>query len=133
MSHMNDASVRRIMRPAIRSGLSVVNRAAKRLVPKRHGRLKKAIGVKVGKSSANGVSGRVYVRAGYEGTENGRQVDPRKYAHLVEFGTRNKKATPFMRKAMGDSQAATRQAITQKARQRLRAEVAKARSKGKTL
>ena len=133
MFSLKQSSSRMIMRPAIRKGMTIANKAAKRNVGKRSGRLKKSIGVKVGKSKEGGVSAKLYIRPGFEGTENGKEVDPQKYAHLVEFGTRHSKANPFMRSALGDNKETIRGTIRVTAWENLKKATAKARAQGKAL
>lgn len=80
-------------RAAIRKGMNevtkIVNKDAKANVPKRTGMLRKSIGRKVVISrDGKQVVGIVKPRAGdkYVGVVNGKKINPRKYAHLVEYG-----------------------------------------------
>jgi len=93
-------------------------RIAKKLVPVKHGLLKASLGVKTfkdGKSKHGGgaVATAIGPRKGFRAvlktnagvtrkSRKGREkvADPRKYAHLVEFGTQRTAARPFLRPAL---------------------------------
>ena len=100
------AMQRRVVRPAVRSALSPINKAAKRKAPTDEKLLKKSIGVKV-KSFARAaiIWGAVGVRKGFRQVIDGKPRDPRRYAHLVEFGTERAAAHPFMRPAYDENKA----------------------------
>ena len=96
---------RRVLRPAIRSGASIVNKDAKQRVPVKTKALKKSLGVRMKTYSRNGVIvGVVGPRVGFRTVgENGRVNDPAKYAHLVELGhggPRPAPPHPFLRPAL---------------------------------
>ena len=137
MEHMKLSSARKIMRPAINRGLSIVNREAKNRAPVKSGQIKRALGKKLGRTKGKDrVSGRVYVRSGYAIEINGKPHDPAKIAHLVEFGHGGPKPAPphpFLRPALASTQTRVKVEVTNKAKERLTAEAAKARAKGKTL
>lgn len=120
------SSVRRVMRPSIRAGCSIVNKAAKARAPKRTGALKKSIGVKI-KSMRNGtIWGGVGPRLGYEVTmPDGSIHDPAMVGHMVELGHGGPNpapAHPFLRPALDANRAIAIAKIATKARERLRKE-----------
>jgi HK97 gp10 family phage protein len=142
LEHMKQSSARKIMRPAINRGLTLVNKEAKRRAPKgAHGQLKRAIGKKMTRTKGKDrVSGMVYVRWGFEikkkGSKKGRMHNPAKIAHLVEFGHGGPHPAPphpFLRPALSAKQSQVKTEVTSKARERLAKEAAKARAKGKSL
>jgi len=62
--------------------------------------------------------------------EYGVQIHPRRYAHLVEFGTRHSRPKSFMRAAMINRRDEAMARLTEKARERLDIEWGKADAKG---
>ena len=107
---------RAIMRPALRKGAAVVAKQAKKNAPKRFGWLKKSIKYSPTKKGDNA---RVYVKP--QRIEEPRAhtktgtVNPRNYAHLVEFGTSNAEAHPFLRPALMETRSAQMVAVTAEA------------------
>ena len=93
LNHMRAASARKIMRPAISQGLTIANRAAKKLAPKLGGELRKSIKKKTGRSRKGGVSGKLFISA--KNASNRKQLMQKAYAH--EFGTKTMAARPYMR------------------------------------
>lgn len=63
--------------------------------------------------------------------DNTREIvaNPRRYAHLVELGTRHSPAYPFMRPAMDTNKDAILKAVTEKTRTELAKELAKVKAK----
>lgn len=107
---------RAIMRPALRKGAAVVAKAAKRKAPKRYGWLRKQIKYSATKKGDNA---RVFVQPKRipeprAHTKTG-TVNPAAYAHLVEFGTHNAQAEPFLRPALMETRSAQMEAITAEA------------------
>ena len=97
-----DAVGRKALADALEDGAEVIVEEARRRVPVRTGKLKKAI--KSGNRKAGKVEASVDVGIDY--TFKGGAV---RYGHLVEFGTkRGQRARPFMRPAFD---AKTRQAV----------------------
>ena len=96
------AIIKKVMRPAISQALTIANREAKRLAPKRSGQLRKSIGKKT-KTHKQGVVGWIGIRQGYQHIVNGKNADPSRYAYYVEFGNGGNKS--FLRKAMGNKRA----------------------------
>jgi HK97 gp10 family phage protein len=96
---------RRAYRSALTSGARVIAKNAKRKLGKgESGLLKKSIGIKylpaTAKSQAMGIIG---PRRGMGGVYKGQKRNPTRYAHLVENGTRNAPAKPFIRPAIVES------------------------------
>lgn len=116
---------KRIMKPAMRKGASVVAKRAKTKVKKRSGLLKKAIKAK---STKNG-NGRVFVDTKVVGEYKGKKVWPAKYAHLVEFGTQDAAAKPFLRPALNEGKDDAFKAVTAEAQKQF----GKLASQGKTI
>ena len=106
LSHMTTGAAGRIMKPAVREAMKLAKQIAVRLVPQKSGALKKAIARTVKVSKRKHLAyGRLYIRKGFEtitkrpdGTT--KVNDPRKYAHLVELGTRKVRARSFLRTAV---------------------------------
>ena len=88
---------KKVLKPAIRKGLRVILKTAKKKVPEKTGTLKKSLGVGFKKKT---MIGRVGVKQKSAVVINGKNVDPAKYAHLVEFGTKTAPAHPFLRPAL---------------------------------
>lgn len=96
LKHLDESALKRIMRPATRSGGSVINKLAKTKAKSISKALSKSIGVKAKTYSRSGV---VWVGVGPRTGEKyweerpglywGRQtiMKPHKIAHLIEFGT----------------------------------------------
>ena len=121
LDKLKGATVRKIVRPAVQAALAPISRAARRKAPRRSpipgytgGQLKKAIGPTV-KLYPNGVIwGAVGARRGFllvvprpgstmHGIDQVMRIDPFKYVHLVEFGTRHSAAHPFLRPAFDEN------------------------------
>ena len=123
IEQLRAASQRKIMRPAIRRGLSPINKEAKRRAPVKSGALKKALGTKVTTTRRKEILGMVGVRKGdqYDG-------DPARYAHLVEYGHGGKNpapAHPFLRPALDAKRGEAFQVIATTAKARLKTEARK--------
>jgi len=87
---------------AVRGGAFLISRAAKAKAPVASGHLKKAIGI-----SVKTIKGKTTARIGAKSdrktvTRYGKQVisNPANYAHLVEYGSANQPAKPFIRPAV---------------------------------
>lgn len=124
------SSVKKIMRPAISQALTIANREAKSLAPKRTGQLRRAIGKRI-KTKKQAVIGWLTVRQGFQHTQGGRMVDPNRYAWPVEFGEGGKRS--FLRKAMSNKRAMINAKISNVAGVKLELEANKARIKGRAL
>lgn len=82
---------RRVIRPAVRAAVRPVVQAARAAVPRRSGQLRRSLGARVKTYAArNVVWAGVGVRQGFGATHEGRRVNPRYYAHLVEQGVRGR-------------------------------------------
>ena len=106
---------KKVLKPAIRKGLRVILKTAKKKVPEKTGTLKKSFGVGFKKKT---MIGRVGVRQKSAVVINGKNVDPAKYAHLVEFGTKTAPAHPFLRPALEESREAAFAAISEEAKKK---------------
>jgi HK97 gp10 family phage protein len=96
---MKPGKIRRVHRKAINEITKGVLRTAKGLVPKRTGQLRKSLGRKV-KTYPSGVTvGVVGPRNGFLIVKDGKRINPVKYAHLVELGTRHSPPKSFLRAA----------------------------------
>jgi HK97 gp10 family phage protein len=100
----NDSAIR-VMRPSISKALTPVKRQAKQNVKphRQSGLLNKAISKKAGgKRRSSKAWGKIYIKS-KPATWEGKKRNPVRYAHFLEFGTRNARAHPFMRTAMASS------------------------------
>jgi HK97 gp10 family phage protein len=102
----------RAMRPAMSKALTPVRRLAKSKVSgnKRSGALQKAISKKIAKRRNAKAWAKVYVKSAPQ-MWNGKNINPAKYAHLLEFGTRHSRAHPFLRTAMAESKGVIQQIL----------------------
>jgi HK97 gp10 family phage protein len=134
LRHLQDTVRRRITKAALLRGAAIIRKAARAKAPKRFGFLKRAIGTK-SKAYRSGV---VVVFVGVRSrlaVHKGRRVNPGKYAHLVEFGTRahavgkrkhpGAAAKPSLGPAYRENRSQVRQAIAQKIREELTKEARK--------
>ena len=140
----------RIVRKAVTKGARIILKSAQSKVVERTGQLRKSLGVKVktyraapfaGANTKNAAGTTVAIigaRKGFDIEVNGKKVNPTRYAHLVEFGTRphalgefsklaakvgvvggyqhgrmhkGAEAKPFLRPAYDESKAAAMRAI----------------------
>ena len=88
-----------VVKSAMRKGAAVVAKNARKKVKKRSGLLAKAIRA----GATRDGNGRVSVNPKVIGEYKGKRVRPSKYAHLVEFGTQEAEAHPFLRPALEES------------------------------
>jgi HK97 gp10 family phage protein len=96
---------RRVVRRPLTAALTPINKAAKREAPKDTKALSKSIGKRV-KVYRGGVFGAVGPRTDERYTvtdDRGRRRVPSRYAHLVEFGTRNRAPNAFLRRAFDEN------------------------------
>lgn len=122
-----------VLSAAVRGGAAVISKAAKRNLKTnnsiRTGLLHKSITIKVKRYTSQGV---IYAAVGANrstvGTlPNGRRLVPANYAHLVEKGTRNSRAEPFMRPALDANRKRVFEQITARARKGMAREIRKLR------
>lgn len=80
---------KRVLHPGMRKATSIVNKSAKAGAPRRSGQLYRSLGAKV-KTYPSGVTvGVVEPRPGFKiAGKGGKNIDPRRYAHLVERGVK---------------------------------------------
>jgi HK97 gp10 family phage protein len=92
--------VSKVVRRAVYAGATVIRDAARSKVPVDTGALKKSIVAKANKKKGGEISASVGVAR--KKFSNGKMAgrSPRRYAHLVEFGTAHSAAEPFLRPAM---------------------------------
>jgi HK97 gp10 family phage protein len=92
--------VSKVVRRAIYAGATVIRDAAREKVPVETGALKKSIVAKANTKRGGEISASVGVakKRFVKGKRAGRY--PRRYAHLVEFGTAHSAPKPFLRPAM---------------------------------
>jgi HK97 gp10 family phage protein len=96
---------RKVARAALKAGVNEATRlvmwAAKSLVPRRSGQLRKSLGrkVKVYRGGAV-IAGIIGPRRGFRVQWKGRWIDPVNYAHLVEYGRRE--VVPTKKKVLAD-------------------------------
>lgn len=105
---------KKIMKPAMKKGASVIAKRAKKKVKRRSGMLQRAIRYDATKEG----DGIAYVSTKLEGTYKGKRVKPRRYAHLVEKGTKRSAAHPFMRPALNEGRAEAFNVVTAEAQRR---------------
>jgi HK97 gp10 family phage protein len=125
---------RRSETTALREGMKPVLKSARANAGKAKdtGLLQKSIGLNVRKGS-KGVTARVGGRKGFKKTvtRKGRVelADPVRYAHLVEYGTSNTSARPFIRPAVDSNTAAISAGLAAGYQKGMDAAVAKVRSR----
>lgn len=112
-----DRIQKRVLSGALRAGGRIMQKDAKARVPVKTGKLKKSIKVMSGKSNPNapiGVANAV-VFVGVQAA----------HGHLIEFGTKNVTAKPFLRPAFDSTQEAVLTAIGNKLAEGIIKETAK--------
>lgn len=138
------ATVRKIVRPAVQAAMSPINKAAKRKAPKRApiegysgGQLRKSIGIAMRTYPSGVIHGVIGPRKGFkilvprgETGLLGIPIDPTKYAHLVEGGTRHSAAIPFMRQAFDENKGQAADILAYQVRLGLHREAKRAAVKG---
>lgn len=116
LSRLKEAVNRRVLRKAVTAASKPVLKEAKAKAPKETGLLKKSLGrrTKTYRNSGTAVAV-VGPREGFkkEVTVNGKTEvrNPVKYAHLVEYGTIQTAAHPFLRSAWEGTKAVARSAM----------------------
>ncbi|RJP21673.1 MAG: hypothetical protein C4529_07030 [Deltaproteobacteria bacterium] len=92
--------VSKVVRRAVYAGATVIRDAARAKVPVDTGALKRSIVAKANTKKGGEISATVGVarKKFAKGKRAGKS--PRRYAHLVEFGSANNPAQPFLRPAM---------------------------------
>lgn len=138
LNHFTKQSTRnRLMRPAIRAGASVVNKAAKRNAAAAgftdsSGITKASIGIKTatGKTGPYAVVG---ARKGFSRQHKNEKVprQPFFYVKLVERGTRRSQAKPFLEPAFLNNMSALGRAINNKLHEMIEKEALKMAAKAR--
>jgi len=116
LKKLPERASKKVLRPSIKFALTPVVKQAKQNVPVEYGFLKQEIDKKV---SATKAWGKVYVKPATYTNEKDLRKKPANYAHLVEFGTKEVKATNFMRGALGQKKKEAVERMAQKVRQNL--------------
>lgn len=101
LKELGEKEALKAMREANVAGGERILARARALVPRRTGLLATSLGAKTTSSKKGVVNTIVGPRKGFaKSLDNGKggrsYIDPRKYAHLVEFGTVRTKAKPFL-------------------------------------
>lgn len=121
---------KRVLNTAARGGAAVVRKAAKANLESngsiRTGLLHRSIAIRVKKYASGIVWAGVGADVGVTGrTANGKNVVPANYIHLVEFGTINQRAEPFLRPAVDANKTAIQAAVVKAAEKGLNRELKK--------
>ena len=137
IGELKDGMQRRIMTPAIRAALMPVKQAAKSNAP--HRELRRLIKTRTGRSRSGGIFGKVFVGAHPSRTikwggpnargKNG-EVNFAVVGAFYEFGTPNMSPTFWMRGTMRSNRSTAMSIMKIKARERLNAEIKRARRSG---
>lgn len=101
---LGNVSGLRALRAAIGKALIPVKQQVKTnsLKNKRSGAIYRSVALKSWRRGFN-AKGKIYIKSGWT-VWDGKMINPAKYAHLVEFGTRHSKPFPFMRTAVEQQQ-----------------------------
>lgn len=112
--------VKQVLRPSVRAAASPVTKEARKEIDRHSlietGALRRSIGVKVKTYRNRAVWAGIGPRKGFNLMYRGKNRDPRKYAHLLEKGTKNQRRTPFMRPASDHTRSQQYSAFVSKAR-----------------
>ncbi len=124
---MRTASKRRVMRPALRAGASVVLKAMKADVgpgafKDSSGALRRSLGIKVGLGK-QGIFAVVGARANVQRTHKGRTRRPVRYLHLIE------RDLPFVNASLDENRGSVESAIRKETKKQIEKEVAKLAAK----
>jgi HK97 gp10 family phage protein len=100
-----DEKVKKVaLQKGIGAAAKIIKDSAKARVRRRSGQLAKSLGSKVKTFRNTGiVVGVIGPRKGFKIMIDGKPVDPVRYAHLVENGTRRSAAHPFLRPAVEEN------------------------------
>ena len=107
---------RRVAKSAVRAGAAVIAKEAKQRAPVDTGVLKRSIKVVARSRRFGDAVASVVTRAGKRWQSKNMDAW---YAGLVEFGTRQRPATPFLRPAVDATQKQAVRAMAKKARERI--------------
>lgn len=122
-TELSDSMQRGILRTALRQAARPVVRAARALVPVDTGLTKKAIGTKVWLRKDSVATVMIGVRRGKEGKRHF-------LTHLLELGTRNMRARPFLRPALDSQKNAAVEALAAALKSRIDKVTARVRQRG---
>ena len=118
LKKMTGSAQQRMIKPAITASLRPMRDAARNGAPFESRALKDSIGTKV-INYRNAVVGLVGPRSGFKREFKGEIRKPHKYLHLVEFGTKNTSAKPFMRPAFAKTKGRSLSIFKRVTRERL--------------
>ena len=104
----------KVLKPAIKKGLGVIRKRAKKKIRNRTGALGKSLKIEVNKA----LGGRVFVDPKFSLLDGEKLVVPQKYAHLVEFGRKGAPAHPFLRPARDEGREEAFEKIAKEAKKK---------------
>ena len=97
LKDLNRSAQKQIMKPSLRAAVVPIRKDAKRRATRVTGGLRKAIKSGVNKA---GTQAAVFVSRKIELERKGRRYIPGNIAHIVEYGSKRSKASPFMLPAL---------------------------------
>jgi len=115
-----------VMTGAVRAGAKPIVKRARELVPVEHGDLKKSIRIKKRRIPKGSTMLKFSIHAGGNIRVNGESLRPY-YAHMIEFGTSQMSAQPFMRPALEQEAGNAIKYVREYIEKRIPKEIAKAR------
>ena len=117
----------KVLKGAAGLAMNPILSAARRLVPVRSGQLKRSLGKRARTYKGIHI---VFIgpRSGFKTLYKDRRVNPTQYAHLVEFGTVNSPARPFLRPAYDANRMAVLSRLRKEVGKRIEREVKKLRA-----
>lgn len=124
----------RVLRKATTKAAQPVAKEARRNAPVRSRQLRRSIGYRVRTYPSGVVLAAIGPRAGFRTTYAGRVINPTKYAHLVELGTRRGVAPRlFLRRAWESHKAGAAETMRREIAEGVAREAAKAAARGKSI
>ena len=108
---------KRIAKSAVRAGANVIAKEARLNVPEDSGTLKKSIKVVARSKRVGDAVASVVTRSGKKWRSKGMDAW---YAPLIEFGTKNRPATPFLRTALDSKVAEAIKAMSKQIQKRIK-------------
>ncbi len=115
-----------VMTGAVRAGAKPIVKLSRELVPVEHGDLKKSIRIKKRRIPKGSTMLKFSIHAGGNIRVNGESLRPY-YAHMIEFGTSQMSAQPFMRPALEQEAGNAIKYVREYIEKRIPKEIAKAR------
>jgi HK97 gp10 family phage protein len=118
LSTLANRTQRKILRKVVRRVQKPMITSARQIVHRRSGQLAKSLGTVVRTYKGTSVIAVLGPRAGFRAVWEGKEIDPIRYAHLVEQGHRGVSAYPFLRPAFdSNKESAKQQAIAEIAKE----------------